>query len=178
MPQHAFALSANHSEANTAAGKLFLAEGEGNYRAVQSAEVVAIALEYLAARLPGSVVLDSPQHVRDFLRLKLGALPHEVFAIIHLDAQFRVLGYEEIFRGTLTETSIYPREVVKSVLAMNAAAIICCHNHPSQLATPSEADKLLTQSLKAVLAMVGVRLLDHLVVGGVTIESFAERGLL
>jgi DNA repair protein RadC len=123
-------------------------------------------------------VLNSPQVVRDFLRVKLGALEHEVFAVIHLDAQNRVIDYVEMFRGTVNQTSVYPREVVKEALAKNSAALLLVHNHPPGTAEPSRADEMLTQTLKSALALVDVRVLDHLILAGGAILSFAERGLL
>ena len=126
----------------------------------------------------GCEALTSPQVVRDFLRVKLGSLEHEMFAVIHLDAQNRVIDYAEMFRGTITQTSVYPREIVKEALARNSAALLLVHNHPSGAAEPSRTDELLTQTLKSALAMVDVRVLDHLIVAGNTILSFAERGLL
>ena len=122
--------------------------------------------------------LGSPGAVRDFLRLKLRDLPHEVFVGLYLDAQNRVIGDEELFRGTLTQTSVYPREVVKSALARNAAGMILAHNHPSGVAEPSHADEALTRALRQALALVDVRVLDHFVIAGNAAVSFAERGLL
>jgi len=116
--------------------------------------------------------------VRDYLRLSLGARPHEVFVALFLDAQHRVLCIEELFRGTLTQTSVYPREVVKAALSANAAAVIFAHNHPSGVAQPSSADELLTRRLKDALALVEVRVLDHFVVAANHALSFAERGLI
>ena len=132
----------------------------------------------LAGQMRGCEALTSPQVVRDFLRVKLGALEHEVFAVIHLDAQNRVIDYVEMFRGTVSQTSVYPREVVKEALARNSAALLLVHNHPSGAAEPSRADEMLTQTLKSALALVDVRVLDHLIVAGSAILSFAERGLL
>ena len=123
-------------------------------------------------------VLSSPLAVRDYLRIILSGREYEVFAVIFLDAQNRVLSTEEMFRGTLTQTSVYPREVVKSALRNNSAAVIFAHNHPSGVAEPSHADELLTQSLKQALALVDIKVLDHFIVAGTSILSFAERGLL
>ena len=122
--------------------------------------------------------LQSPQAVRDYLRLALAARPYEVFVGLFLDSQNRLLATEELFRGTLAQTSVYPREVVKAALARNAAAMIFAHNHPSGLAEPSRADELLTLSLKQALALIDVRTLDHFVVAGGRLISLAERGLL
>ena len=123
-------------------------------------------------------VLNSPNAVRDFLRLKLARLEHEVFMCVFLDAQNRVITTDEMFRGTLTQTSVYPREIVKAALRHNAAGVIFSHNHPSGMAEPSHADELLTKTLKEALAMVDCRVLDHFIVAGTGFLSFAERGLL
>ena len=123
-------------------------------------------------------VLSQPGAVRDYLRLILANLEHEVFVGLFLDAQNRVLATEEMFRGTLTQTSVYPREVVKLALRHNAAAMIFAHNHPSGIAEPSRSDEALTQALKQALLLVDVKVLDHFVVGGAAIMSFAERGLI
>jgi DNA repair protein RadC len=123
-------------------------------------------------------VLRSPQAVRDYLRLTLQQRPVEVFMAVFLDSQHRVICAEELFKGTLTQTSVYPREVVKRALYFNCAAVILAHNHPSGLAEPSEADLVLTQSLRASLASVDIKVLDHFVVGQGESTSFAERGLL
>ena len=122
--------------------------------------------------------LTSPASVRDYLRMTLTGRDYEVFMVLFLDAQHRVLESEEMFRGTLTQTSVYPREVVKRSLVNNAAAVIFAHNHPSGVAQPSHADELLTRSLKDALALVDVKVLDHFVVAGTAVMSFAERGLL
>jgi DNA repair protein RadC len=123
-------------------------------------------------------VLTSPQAVRDYLKLSLGALPHEIFVVLFLDSQHRLLAADELFRGTLSQTSVYPREIVKAALAHNAAAVIFAHNHPSGVAEPSRADELLTQALKQALALVDIRTLDHFVVADNNVISFAERGLI
>lgn len=157
---------------------LLVRDVAGDYRPAKADEVLQAALRVLAGQMYGSEALTSPQVVRDFLRIKLGSLEHEVFAIIHLDAQNRVIDYVEMFRGTVSQTSVYPREVVKESLARNSAALILVHNHPSGVAEPSRADEMLTQTLKSALALVDVRVLDHLVVAGASILSFAERGLL
>jgi DNA repair protein RadC len=157
---------------------LLVRDVAGDYRPAKADEVLQAALRVLSGQMNGSEALTSPQVVRDFLRIKLGTLEHEVFAIIHLDAQNRVIEYVEMFRGTVSQTSVYPREVVKESLARNSAALILVHNHPSGVAEPSRADEMLTQTLKSALALVDVRVLDHLVVAGANILSFAERGLL
>ena len=140
--------------------------------------LIATALALLAGRMRATDHLASPAAVRDYLRLLLAGREHEVFVVVLLDAQNRVLSCEELFRGTLTQTSVYPREVVKVALAANAGAAIFAHNHPSGCSEPSRADELLTQTLKSALALVDVKVLDHFVVAGAQAISFAERGLL
>lgn len=140
--------------------------------------LIAQALAVLNQRMRTHDHLASPSAVRDYLRLLLAGREHEVFVVVLLDAQNRVLTCEELFRGTLTQTSVYPREVVKVALAANAGAAIFAHNHPSGCSEPSRADELLTQNLKAALALVDVKVLDHFVVAGAEAISFAERGLL
>lgn len=122
--------------------------------------------------------LTSPAQVREYLRLELRGLEHEEFHVVLLDAGHGVIGFERMFRGSLTQTSVYPREVVKLALERNAAAVIFAHNHPSGAADPSEADKMLTRTLKDALAYLDVRVLDHFIVAGATVTSFAERGIL
>lgn len=153
--------------------------GMGLAKYAQLQAVMELARRALAEDMQGGNVFDSPQTVRDWLRLRLAPLPHEVFMILLLNAQHRLLEAAELFRGTLTQTSVYPREVVKLALRHNAAAVILAHNHPSGVAEPSIADEQLTQALKQALALVDVRVLDHFVVGGHgNPVSFAERGLL
>jgi DNA repair protein RadC len=132
----------------------------------------------LAEVLRHQDALSSPASVRDYLRMTLAGRDYEVFMVLFLDAQHRVIRPEEMFRGTLTQTSVYPREVVKRSLVNNAAAVIFAHNHPSGVAEPSHADELLTRSLKQALALVDVIVLDHFVVAESRVMSFAERGLL
>lgn len=141
-------------------------------------KVIARALRILEGRIRSGVALTSPGAVRDYLRLSLGGREHEVFVCIWMDAQHRVIGLEEPFRGTLTQTSVHPREIVKSALKHNAAAVIFAHNHPSGVAQPSQADELLTRNLKEALELVDVKVLDHFIVAGHQAISFAERGLI
>ncbi len=140
--------------------------------------VIAAAIRVLEMRASYGPILNSPAAVRDCLRMRLNGLEHEVFVCVWLDAQHRVLEFQEVFRGTLTQTSVYPREIVKAALATNAAAVIFAHNHPSGVAQPSQADELLTRNLKEALALVDVKVLDHFIVAGSLTLSFAERGLL
>jgi DNA repair protein RadC len=150
----------------------------GQAKYVQLQAVLEMARRALKEKLASGVALNSPQAVRDYLRLRLQALEHEVFVGVFLDAQNRLLAVEELFRGTLTQTSVSPREIVKRALQLNAAALIFAHNHPSGIAEPSRADEMLTQALKQSLALVDVKVLDHFVVGSGAALSFAERGLL
>lgn len=161
------------------AGKALLeVKGLGVAKSAQLSAAVELARRSLHEELKSGGALTSPGGVRDYLRLALGGREHEVFVCIWLDAQHRVLKFEELFRGTLTQTSVYPREIVKAALAWNAAAVIFAHNHPSGVAQPSQADELLTRNLKEALALVEVKVLDHFIVAGSHALSFAERGLL
>ena len=152
--------------------------GMGRAKYAQLQAVMEMARRALKEKISNGSALSSPTAVREFLRLKLQALPHEVFLVLFLDAQNRVIESEELFRGTLTQTSVYPREVVKRALHHNAGAVIFAHNHPSGVAEPSHADESLTQALKQALALVDVRVLDHFIVAGSGVLSFAERGLI
>ena len=142
-------------------------------------ETVRAALAILERHFArGGDLLTSPGIVRDFLRLRVGGLEAEVFGVIWVDGQHRVIRTEELFRGSLTQTSVYPREVVRRGLQLNAAAALVFHNHPSGVAEPSRADEFLTRSLQSALVLVDIRLLDHMVVGRDNVVSFAERGLM
>jgi len=151
---------------------------EAGYREASAEDVLAHAQGLIAQRFrTGSPVLTSPARTREFLQLKLGARDYEMFCMLALDNRHRLIEFVELFRGTVDGASVHPREVVKEALRLNAAAVILVHNHPSGVAAPSQADELITQRLKEALALVDVRVLDHLVVGE-TIHSFAEAGLL
>lgn len=150
--------------------------GDSKYAQIQA--VFEMARRALQEDMRARDALNSPQAVRDYLCLRLGNLTREVFVVLFLDAQNRVLAQEELFAGTLTQTSVYPREVVKRALHHNAAAVILAHNHPSGVAEPSRADELLTSALKQALALVDIRVLDHFVIAGNVAVSFAERGLI
>lgn len=145
-------------------------------------EVCAAARElvsrWLNEELRRDCLLSSPASVRDFLRLHFAGQEHESFVVLFLDAQNRLIVAEELFRGTLTQTSVYPREIVKAALRHNAAAVIFAHNHPSGLPEPSRADEMLTVSLKQALSLIDVKVLDHFIVANSATLSFAERGLL
>lgn len=170
--------SLSSSVAASRASILLVREGRRGYRAAEAGEVLLAAQRLLAQVVRGTDVLSSPDVVRAYLQVRLSALDHEVFALLHVDAQHRVLDYVELFRGTLAQTSVHPRDVVKDALRLNSAAVVLVHNHPSGQAEPSPADLVLTKTLTAALALVDVRVLDHVVVGGSSIVSFAERGLL
>jgi len=153
-------------------------KGLGEAKRAQFAAAIELARRSTKEELKTGTALTSPGAVRDYLRLAIGARPHEVFVCIWLDAQHRVIKFEEPFQGTLTQTSVYPREIVKAALACNAAAVIFAHNHPSGVAQPSQADELLTHNLRDALALIEVKVLDHFIIAGNQAISFAERGLL
>ena len=153
-------------------------KGLGPAKRARFEAAIELVRRSMGEQLAQGAALTSPGAVRDYLRLILARRPHEVFVCIWLDAQHRVIQFEEPFRGTLTQTSVYPREIVKSALARNAAAVIFAHNHPSGAAQPSQADELLTRNLREALALVEVKVLDHFIVAGSQAISFAERGLL
>jgi len=153
-------------------------KGMGTAKYAQVQAVLEMARRALGEEMKQTDALNSPQAVRDYLRLTLVRLPHEVFVAVFLTAQNRVIAVEELFRGTLTQTSVYPREIVKRALAYNAAAVILAHNHPSGEASPSAADRSLTRALADALALVDVRVLDHFIVAPGASLSFAEQGIL
>jgi DNA repair protein RadC len=153
--------------------------GIGLAKAAQLKASFELARRALTQDMATRDTFANPGKVRDWLRLKLATRQHEVFMALWLDAQNRLIKAEELFTGSLTQTSVYPREVVKTALAHNAAAVILAHNHPSGVSEPSRADEMLTRTLKEALAMVDVKLLDHFIVAGNSSPlSFAERGLL
>jgi DNA repair protein RadC len=140
--------------------------------------VLELARRALLQPLQTRAVLESPQAVRQALQLQLGSLAYEVFAVMFLDSQHRLIRIEEMFRGTLSQTSVYPREVVLRALTLQASAVVLAHNHPSGSAQASRADQALTQALKSALALVDVRVLDHFVVTATEAQSMAEQGLI
>ena len=153
-------------------------KGLGPAKKAELLAVLELARRALAQELKEKALFATPQAVRDYLQLQLGSRPHEIFAVLFLDSQHRLIVLEEMFRGTLTQTSVYPREIIVRALALNAASVVLAHNHPSGTARPSRADETLTQTLKAALALVDVRVLDHFVVTGTEAVSMAELGLL
>lgn len=151
------------------------ASGRESYRLLCARELLSRALvEQLQAR----PVLGDPAAVKEFLRLKIGGLAYESFWVLYLDAQVRLIRAEEMFRGTLTQTSVYPREIIKRSLQLNAASVIFSHNHPSGASHPSRADEALTSNLRAGLSLVDIRVLDHIIVGGTDTCSMAAMGLM
>ncbi len=150
--------------------------GPAKYAELQA--VMELAQRAIAEQLQAGHLLGSPDAVRQYLRMQMGRQQHESFVVLFLDVKNRLLTMKEMFRGTLTHTSVYPREVVKAALTHNAASVMLAHNHPSGTAEPSEADLLLTRALVQALSLVDVRVLDHFVVAGSQVHSFAEHGQL
>lgn len=163
---------------HTSTDALKAIKGLGPAKRAEVVAVLELARRALAQELRQQALLGSPKAVRDYLQLQLGARQHEVFAVMFLDSQNKLLAFEELFRGTLTQTSVYPREVVLRALHHHAAAVVLAHNHPSGTAQPSRADEALTQSLKATLALVDVRVLDHFIVTRNQATSMAELGMV
>ena len=160
-------------------GAALLAEkGIGRAGAAALLALPELARRYFAASLPVGASIRSPADTDDFLRARMRHLEHELFCCLYLDNRHRVLRFDELFRGTIDGTSVYPREVVKEALTVNAAAVILAHNHPSGVAEPSQADERITKRLKSALDLVDIRLLDHLIVGDAVTTSLASRGLL
>lgn len=153
-------------------------DGLGRAKYVQLQAALELTRRHLREELERKGAITSPAATRRFLMAQLRDLPHEVFACLYLDTRHRVIGFEELFRGTIDGASVHPREVVKRVLSVNAAAVVFAHNHPSGVAEPSDADRRLTRRLSEALSLVDVRVLDHFVVGDGEAVSFAERGLI
>lgn len=154
------------------------ARGLGPSRFVTLQAALELARRHYQELMMTGSTLSNPGATRDFLRMKLRDLPHEVFCCVYVDNRNRVIAFEELFRGTIDGASVHPREVVKKALGRNAAALILAHNHPSGVADPSQADELITRRLKQALNLVDIRLIDHVIVADGTCTSFAERGLL
>lgn len=152
--------------------------GLGEAKYIQLVAALEMGRRHLEARVARGGALESPDDTLRFLQASLRDRPYEVFCCLFLDNRHRVLAFEELFRGTLNGTAVYPREVVKRALALNAAAVILVHNHPSGVAEPSRADEVLTERLQEALALVDIRVLDHFVVGDGETVSFSERGLI
>ncbi len=152
--------------------------GLGNAKYAQLQAVLEMARRHLSATMKAGDLLSSPELVRQYLSAQLRHQPREVFAVLFLDNQNRLITYEELFFGTIDGAAVYPREVVRRAMTHNAAALILAHNHPSGIAEPSQADQRITQRLQAALELIDVRILDHMVVGDLEVVSFAERGLI
>ncbi len=153
-------------------------KGLGPAKRAEMAAVLELARRSLAREFEQAPLFDTPAKVKEYLQLQIGAREYEVFVVVFLNAQSRLIRLEEMFRGSLTQTSVYPREIVRRALELHAASVVLAHNHPSGAAEPSRADEFLTQTVVAALRLVDVRVLDHLVVGRGDVVSFAERGLL
>ena len=158
--------------------QLLVETGIGSSRLAIIRALPVLARRYFEATLPMGQAIRSPADTEAFLMAKLRDLPHELFCCLYLDNRHRIIHFEELFRGTIDGTSVYPREVVKQSLAVNAAAIILAHNHPSGVAEPSQADERITRRIKAALDLVDIRLLDHLIIGDGASTSLASRGIL
>jgi DNA repair protein RadC len=163
---------------NTPAEALKKIKGLGPAKRAEIVAVLELARRALASQLQEKTMFSNPQAIRDYLQLQLGNREHEIFAVLFLDVSHRLIVLEEMFRGTLTQTSVYPREVVVRALALNAASVVLAHNHPSGTAQASRADEAITQTLKAALALVDVRVLDHFIVTRSEAVSMAELGLM
>ena len=163
---------------NTPAEALKKIKGLGPAKRAEIVAVLELARRALACQLQEKTIFSNPQAIRDYLQLQLGSREHEIFAVLFLDASHRLIVLEEMFRGTLTQTSVYPREVVVRALTLNAANVVLAHNHPSGTAQASRADEAITQTLKAALALIDVRVLDHFIVTRTAAVSMAEMGLI
>ena len=153
-------------------------DAQGRYLLATADQILEATRQAIEYRMQRGASFTSPAAVKEYLCAKLAGFEHEVFAVLFLDTQHRLIEYAEMFRGTIDSASVYPRELVKEALRLNAAAVIVSHNHPSGNPEPSSADKVLTQRLRDALALVDVRTLDHIIVAGGSTISFAERGLI
>ena len=156
---------------------LLVRDAQGRYSPASVDQILEAARQAIEQKMQRGAEFTSPALVKEYLRNKLAGFEHEVFAVLFLDTRHRLIEYREMFHGTIDSASVYPREVVKEALRLNAAAVILSHNHPSGNPEPSQADRVLTQRLKEALALVEVRTLDHVIVAGADTVSFAERGL-
>ena len=171
-------MSLSSTSSVVAVDALLVRDVDGQYRPARAEEVLSQARRVLSQRMRRGATMSSPHAVKDYLLLEIGVLEHEVFCVLFLDAQHRIIELKQMFRGTVKQTSVYPREVDKAALACNSAAVVLAHNHPSGSVEPSRADEFLTQTLKTALSLVDGRVLDHLVVAGADMTSFSERGPL
>ncbi|AIJ46630.1 DNA repair protein RadC [Pseudomonas aeruginosa] len=157
---------------------LMVRDAQGRYLLATAEQILEAARQAIERKMQRGTSFTSPAAVKEYLRAKLAGFEHEVFAVLFMDTQHRLIEYAEMFRGTIDGASVYPRELVKEALRLNAAAVIISHNHPSGNPEPSGADRALTQRLKEALGLVDVRVLDHVIVAGTDTTSFAERGLI
>lgn len=157
---------------------LMVRDAQGRYLLATAEQILEAARQAIERKMQRGTSLTSPAAVKEYLHAKLAGFEHEVFAVLFMDTQHRLIEYAEMFRGTIDGASVYPRELVKEALRLNAAAVIVSHNHPSGNSEPSGADRALTQRLKEALGLVDVRVLDHVIVAGTDATSFAERGLI
>ncbi|HEJ4160456.1 TPA: DNA repair protein RadC [Pseudomonas aeruginosa] len=157
---------------------LMVRDAQGHYLLATAEQILEAARQAIERKMQRGTSFTSPAAVKEYLHAKLAGFEHEVFAVLFLDTQHRLIEYSEMFRGTIDGASVYPRELVKETLRLNAAAVIVSHNHPSGNPEPSGADRTLTQRLKEALGLVDVRVLDHIIVAGTDTTSFAERGLI
>ncbi|CUJ73740.1 MULTISPECIES: RadC family protein [Pseudomonadota] len=157
---------------------LMVRDAQGRYLLATAEQILEAARQAIERKMQRGTSFTSPAAVKEYLRAKLAGFEHEVFAVLFMDTQHRLIEYAEMFRGTIDGASVYPRERVKEALRLNAAAVIVSHNHPSGNPEPSGADRALTQRLKEALGLVDVRVLDHVIVAGTDTTSFAERGLI
>lgn len=158
--------------------QLYVADPSGTFVPAKDSQVISAATAAVGRKLRRGIVFDSPAVARKHLPVMLGALEHEVFCVAHLDSRHRLINFEQMFRGTIDGAAVFPREVIKSALAHNSAALVLVHNHPSGAAEASEADRLITQRIREACALMDLRVLDHFIVCGDQIVSFAERGYL
>ena len=158
--------------------RLYVADPSGSFVPAKDATVMTAARAVARRKLARGVSFDSPEAARKFLPALLGDRDHEIFCVAHLDSRNRLICFNEMFRGTIDGASVHPREVVKDALNNNSAAVVFAHNHPSGVCEPSHADELITQRLRDALALVDIRVLDHFIVAGENVMSFAERGLI
>jgi DNA repair protein RadC len=164
--------------AQDAPGKLFVADPSGSFVPAKDSQIIEAATAAVGRALRRGICFDSPEAARKYLPAMLGAREAEVFCVAHLDSRHRLIAFEEMFFGTIDGASVHPREVVKSALRHNSAALVLVHNHPSGNEDPSQADQLITARLREALGLVDIRVLDHFIVAGDKVTSFAERGLL
>ncbi|CAB3731670.1 hypothetical protein LMG1866_04692 [Achromobacter ruhlandii] len=157
---------------------LMVRDAQGRYLLATAEQILEAARQAIERKMQRGTSFTSPAAVKEYLRAKLAGFEHEVFAVLFMDTQHRLIEYAEMFRGTIDGASVYPRELVKEALRLNAAVVIVSHNHPSGNPEPSGADRALTQRLKEALGLVDVRVLDHVIVAGTDTTSFAERGLI